>query len=76
MKKIKLNVKVKDNPSKNNPPRKISFSANPNPDSIKTQSITNNYYSVQNNDYINYPDLSDDFRRDARRYPYSLEVQL
>lgn len=79
MKRVKLNVKVKNSNAlkimeKSNKREFQNIKSNPEPQ--KKQSITNNYYNVQNLPSTTKEDLSESFMRDARRYSYSLEVQL
>lgn len=79
MKRVKLNVKVKNSNAlkimeKSNKREFQNIKSNPEPQ--KKQSITNNYYNVQNLPSATKEDLSESFMRDARRYSYSLEVQL
>lgn len=79
MKRVKLNVKVKNSNAqkimeKSN--KRASLNINSNADLLKEQSITNNYYNIQNLQNITKEELSESFMRDARRYSYSLEVQL
>lgn len=79
MKRVKLNVKVKNSNAekimeKSNKREFQNIKSTPEPQ--KKQSITNNYYNVQNLQSITKEYLSESFMRDARRYSYSLEVQL
>ncbi len=79
MKRVKVNVKVKSDQAEKvmeSKKRNIKFSSNNNEKSIRTQAVTNNYYSVQNAESISESDFSESLMRDARRYSYSLEVQL
>lgn len=79
MKRVKVNVKVKSDQAEKvmeNKKRNIKFSSNNDEKSAITQTITNNYYSLQDTEHINENDFSQILMRDARRYSYSLEVQL
>lgn len=79
MKRVKVNVKVKSDQAEKvmeNKKRNIKFSSNNDEKSAITQTITNNYYSLQDTEPINENDFSQILMRDARRYSYSLEVKL